>query len=496
MKQIITRIVSFLIILMCPLAELRVKSFTIVPTTKASLNFEILDAQMTPETLTINGWAFINENQHYETTSDHTIQLEFISLSESFIVTANLVNLSMTSAYEQLGLPYCAADVYYASTCNYNYDYVGFSVSIPLSRFKLGEKYSTNIIVLAHSSQTYLKTPLYYPISNPVQIRRGDYLFSVMSKLNDTQIKIIETPIYARKAPGKAATIWTSGTNCSMTYGNRLYFKIGSTYTSVISRFVTENQTFYELNAKLDVCVEMRRRIVEGSTIIPVWISGMFVEYSGSPLEINSSLINTNPIIIVENPTISVTEQVNLLDYAKCNDLEEGDLSYKIVIETTNFINKPGVYFVTYYVEDKYGYYDRDTANITVVGNNNEPPVINAADRYVNQYDQIDYYDGVTAHDNQDGDITNLLRVLNEIDTSQAVDQVVCYSVTDLNSATTSKCIVVYVFSNIANSSRFRFISKNYLFYLDAVPNQWVGKEFQLQTMLENETLLESMIIN
>lgn len=487
---------AVLIILLSQFAELRVTSFTIVPTTKASLNFEILDAQMTPDTLTITGWAFINENQHYKTTTDHTIQLEFISLSESFIVTANLVNLSMTSAYEQLGLPYCAADVYYASTCNYNYDYVGFSVSIPLSRFKLGEKYSTNIIFLAHSSQTYLKTPLYYPISNPVQIKRGDYLFSVMSKLNDTQIKIIETPIYARKSPGKAATIWTSGTNCSMTYGNRLYFKIGSTFTSVISRFVTENQTFYELNAKLDLCVDMRRRIVEGSTIIPVWISGMFVEYSGSPLEVNSSLINSNPVLIVENPTISDTETVNLLDYAKCSDSEEGDLSHKVIIEITDFIYKPGVYFATYYVEDKYGYYDRKTAIITVVGNNNEPPVISATDKYVNQYDQIDYFDGVTAHDSQDGDLTSSLRVMNEIDTSQAVDQVVCYSVTDLDSATTNKCIVVHVFSNIINSSRFRFISKNYLFHQDVVPEQWVGKEFQLQTMLENVTILESMIIN
>jgi len=496
MKLKLAIIMGILIILLSPVTELRVNSFTIVPTTKASLNFEILDAQMTSDTLTITGWAFINENQHYKSTTDHTIQLEFISLTESYIITANLVNLSMTSAYEQLGLPYCAEGVFYASTCNYNYDYVGFTVSIPLSRFTLGEKYSTNIIFLAHSSQTYLKTPLFYPISNPVQFKRGDYLFSVMSKLNDTHIKIIETPIFARKSPGKAATIWTSGTNCSMTYGNRLYFKLGSTYTSVISRFVTENQTFYELSAKLDACVDMRRRIVEGSTIIPVWISGMFVEYSGSPLEINSTLVNSNPILIIENPTISVSEQVNLLDYAKCNDLEEGDLSSKIIIETTDFIHKPGVYFATYYVEDKYGYYDRETAIITVIGNNNEPPVISAADKYVNQFDKIDYLDGITAYDNQDGDLTSLIRVMNEIDTTQAVDQEVCYRVTDLDSATTNKCIVVHVFSNLTISSQFRFISKNHLFYQEAVPTLWIGKEFQLQAMLDSDLILESMIFN
>lgn len=496
MKLKLIRIMGILFISLSLLTELRVKSFTIIPTTKASLNFEILDAQMTTDSLTITGWAFINENQHYLSSTDHTIQLEFISLSESFIITANLMNLSMTSAYEQLGLPYCAVDVYYASTCNYNYEYIGFTVTIPLTQFNLGEKYSTNVIFLAHRSQTYLKTPLYYPISSPIQVKRGDYLFSVMSKLDDTQIKIIETPIYARKSPGKAATIWTSGTNCSMTYGNRLYFKLDSTYTSVVSRFVTENQTFYALNAKLDVCVDMRRRIVEGSTIVPVWISGMFVEYSGSPLEISTTLVNSNPILIIENPIIFVSELINLLDYAKCNDLEEGDLSSRIIIESTDFCNKPGVYYVTYYVEDKYGYYDRKTAIITVIGNNNEPPIINAVDKYVNQYDKIDYLDGVTAYDNQDGDLTSILNVMNEIDTVQVIDQEVCYSVTDLDAATTNKCILIHVFSNIISSSQFRFISKNHLFYQDSVPSQWIGKEFQLQTMLESVVILESMIIN
>ncbi len=488
--------VFVLLLVVSPLTELSVNSYTISTATKESLNFEILDAKLTSDSLTITGWAFINENQHYKTALDHTIHLEFTSLSDAFTVTADLMNLSMTSAYEQLGLPYCAAGVYFSITCNYTYEYVGFTVTVPLSRFKPSDKYMTNIVFLAHNSQTYLKTPLYYPISAPVQFKQGDYLYSVNSKLNDTQFKIIETPIYARKSPGKTGVIWATGTNCSLSYGNKLYFKFGSVFTNVISRFVSDNQTYYELMAKLDVCVEMRRRIVEGSSIAPVWISGMFVEYSGSPLEISSVLINTNPVLTVENITIFASKPVNLLDYAQCYDLEEGDLTSKVVVESTDLVNKTGTYYATYYVEDKYGYFDRKTAMITVIGDSNDPPTIDATDKYVNQYDVIDYFQGVSAYDKQDGDLTSLVKLLNLIDTSQVNDQELCYSVTDFDAATTSKCIIVHVFSNTFTSYRFRFISKNHLFYNDLIPKLWIGKAFQLQSILLNETILESIQID
>lgn len=495
MKLKIYAKVFLLLISISTLTELRVNSYTISTATKESLNFEILDAKLTSESLMITGWAFINENQHYKTALDHTIQLEFISLSDTFTVTADLSNLSMTSAYEQLGLPYCAAGVYFSITCNYTYDYVGFTMTVPLSRFTPGDKYITNIVFLAHNSQTYLKTPLYYPISDSIQIKQGDYLYSVNSKLNDTQFKIIETPIYARKSPGKTGVIWATGTNCSMSYGNKLYFKMGSIFTNVLSRFVSDNQTYYELMAKLDNCVEMRRRIIEGSSIAPVWISGMFVEYSGSPLEINSILVNSNPVLTVENLTIPASKQVNLLDYAKCYDLEEGDLTSKIVVEATNLIYKAGTYYVTYYVEDQYGYYDRKTAIISVIGDNNDPPTIDATDKYVNQYDVIDYFKGVSAYDKQDGDLTSFVKTLNLIDTTQAIDQELCYNVTDFDAASTSMCIIVHVYSNIITTNKFRFISKNNLFYNDPVPQSWLGKEIQLMNLLQNATILESMII-
>lgn len=482
-------------LMLIDLKTIKVNAATFTMTTKESLNFEILDTVMTTDSITIKGWAFINENQHYKSISDHSIQLEFISLNGSIIVNTTLTNLSMTSSYLQIGLSYCATGVYFSSTCNYYYEYVGFTATIPLSLFVKGQKYTTNIIFSALSSRTYLKTPLYYPISNVIQTKVGDYQYSVISNLNDTQFRIIETPIYVRKSPSKTGTIWATGTACSTNYSNKLYFKYGSIYKKIISRVINNNQTYYELKGQLDVCVDLRRRIVEGTTLSPVWISGMFVEYSGSPLEINSVLINNKPIISVQNIVTSVGILVKLLDYAKCIDIEDGDISSKIRIESTNYVDRAGIYNATYYVEDKYGYFDRKTITITVKEPYNDPPVIKASDKTVDQYSNFNYFEEVSAYDVQDGDLTQRLIVMNVINTSLISDQDLCYNVTDNRGVKTTKCIVIHIFSYAANSNRFRFVSKNHLFFKQEEPELWLGKKTLLQTLLESINVLDSISI-
>lgn len=470
------------------------KAYVLTTTTKEFLNFEILDISLVNDSVTIQGWAFLNENQHFRTTEDHAILLEFTSLENSFTINATLTNFSMTSAYEQAGLPMCPEGVYFETKCNYYLEYVGFTATIPLSMYHLTQRYTTNLIFLAYNSQSYLKTPLYFPIPSPLKTKVGDYEFSVVSDLHDTQLRIIETPVYARKGPGKTATIWTSGTNCSMTYGNRLYFKFGAVFTNVVSKVIQDNQTYYELGAKLDVCVDLRRRIVEGTTIIPAWIPGMFVEYSGSPLEINSVLINTKPTIIAEDFTILINQPINLHDYAKSYDPEEGDISYKIVVEASSFINKVGSYPVTYYVEDKYGYFDRKTILVTVISPLNDPPVIEASDRSLLQNSVYDARIGVTAFDLQDGDLTDRIEIISLVDTSILGTQEQCYRVTDNLYAITTKCINIFIYT-VEAAKQYRSISKNNLFYNETEPPGWIGKTMALLSMLLNEISLKSIQI-
>jgi len=402
----------------------------------------------------------------------------------------------MTSSYAASGFSYCVDGVYGASSCNYYYEYVGFEVNIPISSFVKGNKYTTNIMFNAYLSQKYYKTPLYYPISNTLEYKIGDYRFTLLSKLNDTNIKIIESPVYARKSPSKTGAIWTYGANCSTAYTNKLYFKMYSVYTKILNRAISNNQTFYQVSAKTDACVESRRRIVEGTAINPVWISGMFVEYSGVPLEINSVLINSSPVITASDFEIFAGLPIDLLDYAKCFDIEDGDLSQKIIVESSNFQQRTGVYQVTYYVEDKYGYFDRKMINVTVIDAYNDPPVINAEDRLVLQYSNFDYLVGVSAYDTQDGEITDLVTVINGVDTSKLQDQSLCYKVADSKGAETIKCINVRIFSEISMTNKFRYVSKIFLFYNENIPNMWLSKLNDIQSILNNTTAVQTTTIS
>lgn len=491
--RIILNVVFLLIVLVNPFT---LKATTITSVTKEYLNFEILNASIDSENITISGWAFINESQHYKTTTDHSIKLEFVSLDHTFVVDTTLTNLSMTSSFAALGYSYCDDGVYGASYCNYYYDYVGFEVSIPLSSFIKGNNYITNIVFNANLSQKYYKTPLYYPIVNNLESMVGDYKFSLQSKLYDTTIKIIESPVYARKTPSKTGVIWTYGANCSLGYLNKLYFKMYSVYAKILDKAISDNQTYYQISAKTDVCVDLRRRIVEGTVLNPVWISGMFVEYGGVPLEIKSVLVNTNPVITASDFEITAGLPINLLDYAKCYDFEDGDISSKIIIESSNFLQRAGIYQVTYYAEDKYGYYDRKTINITVVEAYNDPPTILAEDKSVLLNSNFDYFKDVSAYDMQDGDLSEYVIALNSVDTSILQDQDLCYQVTDSMGAVTTKCIIASIFSEFALTSKYRYVSKTNLFYNESIPILWLGKVNDIQTLLENNLALQTTTIN
>jgi hypothetical protein len=123
MKQPKISILSLFLLLIL-INPLPIKAITVISVTKEFLNFEILDASIDSEKLTISGWAFINDSQHYKNTTDHSIKIEFLSLNHSFMVDATLTNLSMTSSYAALGYSFCADGVYGSGSCNYYYEYV------------------------------------------------------------------------------------------------------------------------------------------------------------------------------------------------------------------------------------------------------------------------------------------------------------------------------------------------------------------------------------
>lgn len=451
----------------------RTSATVFTSTTKEDLNFEINGITLANTFMTINGWAYINTAQHFRSALDHSVWLELISPHDQQIIAAQITKLSMTTISSQIGLPTCNETTFFSKTCNYVYDYVGFTVVIDLLKLKKGEHYTANLLVSALTAMAHRKTPLYYPIQTPITIKLGDYLFSAVSSLNDTHLRIVDSPVYVRKEPSKTSAIWASGTSCSTNYTNRLYFKYGAVFNSIINRYPIDFQTYYAMSGKLDVCVDGRRRIVEGSQFSPVWISSLFVEYSGTPLTIRSTLINTSPTISAHDWIVQQGDMPNLLSLATAFDTEEGDLSHKIIIKSSNYADVPGIYSVTFSVSDKYGYTGEKTITITVKEANNSPPSVRAFNRSILQYSPFDALFDVSAIDPEEGIITNRIVVLGEVDTTKLGDYVVCYSVSDSKGLSHEKCVIITVYNYIQTTERYRSISLNKPFHKELIPSNW-----------------------
>jgi hypothetical protein len=473
----------------------RISATDFLPTTKEELNFEVNSIIFTDTTATISGWALITDAQHYRTSTDHQVWIELLALTHQMVIPAQITNLSMSSISLQVGLPECADNVYFSITCNYDYDMVGFKAEIDMSNLIKGEQYTTNLLFSALNANVHRKTPLYFPIKSPVTQMIGDYRFSAVSSLDDTTLRISATPVYARKEPSKTSAIWAYGSSCSSSYSNRLYFKYGAYFNNILNRFPIDDQTYYAMGAKLDVCIDGRRRITEGTHFSPVWISSLFVEYTGTPLTIRSDLVNTAPIIQATDQSFFVGEVVDLRSFASASDLEEGDLSDRLTV-TTDFQGLAGIYQVTYNVVDKYGYEATETIWLTVIEPDNTPPYISAFNRSVLQFTYFDPLFDVFAFDSEEGNLTSRIMISGEVDTRYLGESIVCYFVVDNKGLSHQRCIVVTVYSIMDTLTRFRALSNTKPFYAESIPSIWINHYALIQANLNRTVPIRSIQLN
>ena len=161
-------------------------------------------------------------------------------------------------------------------------------------------------------------------------------------------------------------------------------------------------------------------------------------------------VLNAVPTIDAADKTITVGDTFNPKDGVTATDVEDGDLTAKIIVEKNDVdTTKAGKYEVTYKVTDTQG--ASFTKSITVTVNPkmeilNEAPTINAANKTITVGDTFDPKAGVTAKDAEDGDLTDKIAVLkNTVDTKKAGEYEVTYKVTDSDGATRTKTIKVTV---------------------------------------------------
>ena len=160
--------------------------------------------------------------------------------------------------------------------------------------------------------------------------------------------------------------------------------------------------------------------------------------------------MNAAPVIEATDKTIEVGDTFDPKADVTATDEEDGDITDKIeILKNDVNVNEPGIYDVTYKVTDAQGASYTTTIKVTVnpkAAVLNACPVINATDKTFTVGDEFDPLADVTATDEEDGDLTDKIKILNnEVDMTKPGKYEVTYKVTDNGGASYVKTIKVTV---------------------------------------------------
>ena len=263
----------------------------------------------------------------------------------------------------------------------------------------------------------------------------------------NTANKVVNLNIIANKAP-----VITGVENKSI--------KVGDTFDPKAGVSVTDEDQNIELKVDSNV-----------NTAIPgkYKVSYSATDSKGKTTRVQStvtvnpkpSIINSVPVITASDKAIKVGDKFTEEEALKgvtAYDKEDHDLTKNIKVDLSQVnTNEVGNYKVVYSVEDSKGAKATKTINVRVNPRLiaiNSIPVINASDKSINVGDSFtdkDALKGVTAYDKEDGNITDRVKVIeNNVNTKQAGNYTVTYSVEDNKGAKAKKTVNVKVYEKMA----------------------------------------------
>ncbi|OSM10757.1 cell wall anchor protein [Bacillus toyonensis] len=139
----------------------------------------------------------------------------------------------------------------------------------------------------------------------------------------------------------------------------------------------------------------------------------------------NEETPDTEPKLTVPTrTTINVGDKFNPLSGVKAIDNEDGDITDKVTVDGSVDASKPGTYELTYTVSDSKGHTVTAKQTVTVkqkVESKDEDPVLTVPTEVtLHVGDKYSPLSGVKAIDKEDGDITDKVIHMGEVDTSKA----------------------------------------------------------------------------
>ena len=465
-------------------------------TDKLNLPYEITDITLHDDQITISGWGFITNQQHFIDRSTHAAFLDlYVDGSFQKSYPADMTAIDQTETMQMLNVKRCSALYQNSEVCYYDYRNVGFNFAIPLDDLEIEHRYTLNLRIQAFQSGSEMTTPIFYPLRIPVRkVIDNEYTITLVSDLYENQMQVVYDYVLDRYAPSKNA-FRKSNQTCGSIYGSNRYFRPNSMYLNIFDSIRTQNTTYYKIfTTSQSSCSQGKNYIDEGSEI-ESYIPGNFVDMIGNPLVIELAPLNEAPeITIYQHPSLQAKQDFNLLDYAGAFDQEDGDLSAKIEIIKGEILDQPGVYPLTLYVEDSQGLSDTKLLIVTIVEQENQPPLIHAVDRVIYQYEPFDYYEDVWANDFEDGDITFFINYVGFVNIEELGIYPVTYFVVDSKGEYSEITIYVQVVRN--PREKLRYIDPIYPFYNEEIPRNWIYKYQFLFEQLAHPTCLIEKTFN
>lgn len=246
-----------------------------------------------------------------------------------------------------------------------------------------------------------------------------------------------------------------------------LGIKQGSEAAPVYSAPSTQSNKYYNLknipNIPVTILDEVVGEEINGNNVwykiqsdLPIDASRNLVDlnlgeynFDTSYAYIHSSYIYKEakePAITANDVTLNSGSNFNPLDGVSAYDAWDGDVTDKIKVVSNNVdTNIGGTYVVTYEVIDSENNKATKTINVTILSSK---PSIVANDKTVTLGNSFDPLSGVTANDNEDGDITSKIMVVsNNVDINKIGNYQIKYSVTDSDNNTTTLTINVDIVS-------------------------------------------------
>lgn len=413
------------------------------------LDYEINSMTIHQGYLDIRGWAYVWNYQGFyqQMTADqgsHRFQLR-IGQKEYSSLHDYSVDLSYLNASSQLSA--CSKQQNdqkgMSGKCNYALQDIGFHFKVPLSDIQHQSSVTFPLILKMTMKDGHIFEGAMHYFGSLNKVTSGDIEIYFSHSLENARFKI-DTSIDAFVKTGP-----TFASERATWQGNYLYLEKGTVFSHILDKKIDQHVTMYQVAYEPSHDVRGRLRVKEkvgGNNY--AWIPSAYVQYDTQDFMIT---LNHRPIIDMQDLTVSLNQAIDPYEDVYAYDQEDGNLVNQLSIQGTYDTSKEGDYTLYYQVSDHLGF---TCAKKRIIHVKNQEPFLEAKNRYFFLGEDIsiaEYLRKVTAHDQEDGDLMEKVKVdYSCVDVYEVGHYPVYYEVADSGNKKTRATAIVTIMDPFA----------------------------------------------